>query len=102
MSQRQAILPQFNDERITDPKHRLNEGKLFIAIKELPEKAKQELMSMTWEELFELAAGAESIKKHMPSFDIAFQKFVSDEHQFLKLAELVQIRQSYIHQLAET
>lgn len=102
MNERQIVLPQFNDSRITNPKHRLNEGKLFIAIKELPDQVKRELMSMTWEELFELAAGAEDIKKRMSSLDIAFHKFVNDEYTFLKLAELVQIRQSYIHQLMET
>lgn len=87
------------DPRIQEPKHRLNEARLLMTLKNLQEKQREELLSMTWEEIFELAAMSEGHRKTLPAYDIAFSHFSNQEHQMLKLAELMQIRDQYKHLL---
>lgn len=87
------------DDRLSLPAHRLNESRLWIAVKNLSEKDRQEFLTMTWEEVFELACLDEQTRKTLPPHDVAYLHFANGEHQMLKLAELLQIREQYQHLL---
>jgi hypothetical protein len=89
--------PTFNDPRL-EPKERLNESKLFIMFKDLPEKSR-ELLKLSSDELILLAADAESIRKSMTFGDYALQHFLGEEGRLLSLAELIQNRECYKHKL---
>jgi hypothetical protein len=90
------------DNRLTVQSHRLNESRLWIAVKGLSQKAREELLTMSWEELFELASMDEKIRKTLPANDIAFSHFTMSEYNMLKLAELLEIRDQYKHLLVSS
>jgi hypothetical protein len=92
-----VILPTFDSAGYPAlaPQERLNEAKLSMFLKKMPVEAQESLMSLTWEEAFALAADAEQIRRHMPVWDIAWEKFMGDEAFFLKLAEFLERRSRY-------
>jgi hypothetical protein len=96
-SVKNILNPTFNDPRL-EPKERLNESKLFIMFKDLPEKSR-ELLKLSSDELILLAADAETIRKSTSFGDYALGHFIREEGQLLSLAELIQNRERYLHKL---
>lgn len=101
MSKEPVIIPTFDSSEAPAlaPQEKLNEAKLHMFLKKLPDEAKRSLLSLTWEEAFALAADAEQIRRHMPVWDIAWEKFMGDEAFFLKLAEFLERRSRYFSTL---
>ncbi len=90
------IFPIFNDQRLTDPKHRLNESKLYVFIKDRSEQDQIKMLQYTPDELLEMIYASEQTRKDLPVFDHAFRHFQQVEYQMLKLAEHLDMRQSYL------
>jgi len=93
LSLENILNPKFNDPRL-EPKERLNESKLFIMFKDLPEVSRQYL-TLSADELIMMAAEAETIRKSLRFGDIALQHFCHEERTLLQLAEFIQNREGY-------
>ncbi len=93
--------PVFNDHRLP-PVERMIESKLYVMFKDWPKDKIAGFLSMSVDEMIELAANAETIRKSMQPFDYAWQRFVNEETNLLKLAEFQEARLRYIHKLQET
>lgn len=94
---KRIILPIFADERL-EPPERLNEARLHMIFKDAKGQM-LDLLTMSSDELVLMAAEAEEIRKSLPTHDIAWSRFVNEESQLLKLAELLEKRQAYFHKL---
>lgn len=101
MPQRYIPLGSAMDQRISEPHHRLNEGKLRALLNGRGEIEITDLLSMTWEEVFEFASEDEAVRKTLPVWDIAWERFNHGERFWLKLAELLEVREAYKHQLVQ-
>ena len=101
MANKKIIRPSFTqpDNSPLGPKEKLNEAKLYMMLKGMPVQQMDGFLAMSWQEAFALAADAEGFRKQMGAGDIAVSRFMSEEHNFLLLAERLEMRESYIHKL---
>ena len=82
---------------LSNPQHRHNEMRLRVMLKDMPPSHARKLLTMTWEEVFEMAAMDEDMRKSLPMYDRAFQHFSTAEHFHLKLSEMLHLRDEYKH-----
>ena len=101
MATKKIIRPAFTqpEKSPLQPHDKLNEAKLYMMLKGMSVSQAQELLSLSWEEAFMLAADAEKFVRQMSAGDIALQHFASQQDNFLKLAEMLERREKYIHLL---
>lgn len=97
---KRLIPPVFGDVRITDHKNRLNESMLYIFFKDRPAEALN-MLTLTSSELLELAINSDEINQATPWHDLSKQHFARESYDLLKLAEMVEKREKYIHEIRE-
>lgn len=85
--------------KLTNPRHRHNELRLRVMLKDFPPEHVRKILTSTWEEIFELATADEEMRKSLPVYDRAFTHFSKVEHFHLQLSELLQLRDEYKDQL---